>query len=145
MRLLVPMLILVLSFSQGCSIMDELDNANAEMDEFVGIESEEEEVVEQLTPEQLLKEWWKTAKSLDAKELSPSIVNPIAMILTAAMLLDHVGEASAAERVRAVVGQVVQEGRVRSYDMMKLSGGAEALHQGAATTQQMTDAIVAAL
>ena len=39
-------------------------------------------------------------------------------------------------------GAVVAEGRVRTYDMLKLRGGAQAIAQGAATTSQMTDAII---
>ena len=37
------------------------------------------------------------------QELDPPIVNPIAMILSAAMMLDHVGEEARAARVRAAV------------------------------------------
>mgnify|MGYP003497929613 CR=1 FL=1 len=40
---------------------------------------------------------------------------------------------------------VVAEGRVRTYDMLKLRGGAQAVAQGAATTSQMTDAIIGKL
>jgi 3-isopropylmalate dehydrogenase len=78
-------------------------------------------------------------------ELSPSIVNPIAMILSAVMMLDWLGESEIADRVRSAVAKVVAEGRVRSYDMLKLRGGPQAVAQGAATTTQMTDAIIAAL
>jgi len=78
-------------------------------------------------------------------ELSPSIVNPIAMILTAAMMLDHVGEEEKATRVRDAVATVVREGRVRAYDMARLTGGADAIAKGAASTPEMTDAILAAL
>jgi isocitrate dehydrogenase (NAD+) len=39
----------------------------------------------------------------------------------------------------------VAEGKVRSYDMLKLRGGPQAIAQGAATTGQMTDAIIAVL
>jgi isocitrate dehydrogenase (NAD+) len=77
--------------------------------------------------------------------LDPPIVNPIAMILTAAMLLDHVGEKAKAAAVRDAVAAVVAEGRVRTYDMLRLPGGPAVFDQGAATTQQMTDAIIAAL
>jgi len=72
----------------------------------------------------------------------PCIVNPIAMILSAAMLLDHVGEQDKAERVRASVASVVQEGKVRTYDMMRLPGRPDVFQQGAATTTQVTDAIL---
>ena len=34
------------------------------------------------------------------------------------------------------------EGKVRTYDMMKLPGGADAIAKGAATTFQVTDAII---
>jgi len=77
--------------------------------------------------------------------LDPPIVNPIAMILSAAMLLDHVGDPERAERVRRAVGRVVQEGDVRTYDMMRLPGGPEALDRGAATSTAMTDAVIARL
>jgi isocitrate dehydrogenase (NAD+) len=77
--------------------------------------------------------------------LDPPIVNPIAMILSAAMLLDHVGETARAERVRDAVAHVVRAGQVRTYDMMRLTGGPDAIARGAATTIQMTDAVLAAL
>ncbi len=75
-------------------------------------------------------------------ELNPPIVNPIAMILSAAMMLDHVGEHDKAARVRAAIADVVSEGKVRTYDMMRIPGGARSIAQGAATTPQMTDAIL---
>ncbi len=75
-------------------------------------------------------------------ELDPPIVNPIAMILAAAMLLDHIGETDKAARVRDAVAAVVEEGKVRPYDMMKVPGGADAIAKGAATTGQVTDAII---
>ena len=78
-------------------------------------------------------------------ELSPSIVNPIAMILTTAMLLDHLGEIKLAGRIRSAVAAVVAEGKVRTYDMQRLPGSARALTLGAASTTEMTDAIIAAL
>ncbi len=78
-------------------------------------------------------------------ELSPPIVNPIAMILSAAMLLDHIGETDKAKKVRDAVAAVVKEGKVRTYDMMKLTGGPNAISKGAATTTKMTDAIIAKL
>jgi 3-isopropylmalate dehydrogenase len=74
--------------------------------------------------------------------LDPPIVNPIAMILSAAMLLDHAGEQEKAERVRAAIAAVIQEGKVRAYDMMRIPGGAKCIAQGAASTIQMTDAIL---
>jgi len=76
-------------------------------------------------------------------ELDPPIINPIAMILAAAMMLDWLGEGDKAARIRAAVAAVVAEGRVRTYDMLKLRGGPQAVAQGAAATTQMTDAVIA--
>jgi isocitrate dehydrogenase (NAD+) len=78
-------------------------------------------------------------------ELDPPIVNPIAMILAAAMLLDYIGEREKNLRVWNAVAAVVREGKVRTYDMLRLSGGPKVIQQGAATTTQMTDAIIAHL
>jgi len=78
-------------------------------------------------------------------ELNPSIVNPIAMILSAAMLLDHVGETDRAVKVRDAVADLVRKGEVRAYDMMKIPGGPDVIERGAATTAQLTDAILAEL
>jgi isocitrate dehydrogenase (NAD+) len=78
-------------------------------------------------------------------ELNPPIVNPIAMILSAAMMVEHVGEVDKAERIKSAVAAVVKEGKVRTYDMMRIAGGAKSISQGAASTDQMTDAILAKL
>ncbi len=78
-------------------------------------------------------------------DLDPSIVNPIAMILSAVMMLDWLGETEIADRVRDAVAAVVADGSVRCYDMLKLRGGSKAIADGAATTTQMTDAIIAKL
>ena len=61
-------------------------------------------------------------------ELEPSIVNPLATILSAAMLLEHVGEGSMARRVRSAVASVVLRGEARTFDMLGLPGGPEVLH-----------------
>jgi len=75
-------------------------------------------------------------------ELSPSIVNPIAMILSACMMLDHIGETDKAERIRRAIAAVVKDQKVRTYDMLRLTGGPDVIKQGAATTQQMTNAVI---
>ncbi|MDM7997926.1 MAG: isocitrate/isopropylmalate family dehydrogenase [Acidobacteriota bacterium] len=76
------------------------------------------------------------------ENLKPSIVNPIAMILSAGLMLDHLGESEKADRIRSAVASVVSEGKVRTYDMLRLVGGPEVLAQGAASTESMTDAII---
>jgi 3-isopropylmalate dehydrogenase len=78
-------------------------------------------------------------------DLDPSIVNPVAMILTAAMLLDHVGEMDRAKAIRDAVATVVSEGEVQAYDMIRLTGGPDVLGRGAASTTEITDAIIARL
>ena len=77
--------------------------------------------------------------------LDPPIVNPIAMFLSAVMMLDHVGESDKASRIRAAIAAVVKEGKVRTYDMMRIPGGAQAISQGAASTVQMTNAVLGKL
>ncbi|MCK4538003.1 MAG: isocitrate/isopropylmalate dehydrogenase family protein [Candidatus Krumholzibacteria bacterium] len=76
------------------------------------------------------------------EHLDPSIVNPIAMVLSACMMLDHIGETEKAEKIRTAIAEVVKEGKVRSYDMLKLRGGPDALNQGAVSTDKMADAII---
>jgi isocitrate dehydrogenase (NAD+) len=58
------------------------------------------------------------------------VANPIAMILSGAMLLRHVGEPGAARAVESAVDAVVLEGRVRTPDL-----------GGDATTDQVAGAI----
>lgn len=79
------------------------------------------------------------------ENLDPPIVNPIAMILSAAMLLDHVGEIVKAKQLRDAVAAVVSEGKVRTYDMMRMPGGPDVIAKGAASTHQVTDAIIGKL
>ncbi len=78
-------------------------------------------------------------------EFETSIVNPIAMISSAVMMLEHIGENAIAEKIKKAVAKVVAEGKVRAYDMMKLKGSQDVLNQGAASTKQMADAVIAAL
>ncbi|MDP4266218.1 MAG: isocitrate/isopropylmalate family dehydrogenase [Bacteroidota bacterium] len=78
-------------------------------------------------------------------ELNPSIVNPCAMILSACMMLDHIGEHEKAAKIKNAIAEIIEEGNVKTYDMMKLPGSTKAIEQGAATTYQMTDAIIAKL
>jgi len=74
-----------------------------------------------------------------------SIVNPIAMIESACLMLDYIEEKSIASRIRKAIATVVEEGRVRTYDMMKMAGKPDVIHNGAASTAAMTDAIIARL
>lgn len=74
-----------------------------------------------------------------------SIVNPVAMIESACMMLDHLEEQQTAQKIRQAIAEVIQEGKVQTYDMKKLSGSPDILQKGAASTQQMTDAIISKL
>jgi 3-isopropylmalate dehydrogenase len=74
-----------------------------------------------------------------------SIVNPIAMMESACMMLDHINEAEIAKKIRKSIASVIQEGKVRTYDMMKMTGRADVIEKGAASTKQMADAIIAKL
>lgn len=74
-----------------------------------------------------------------------SIVNPVAMIESACMMLDYLGEQQTAQKIRQAIAEVILEGKVQTYDMKKLPGNQEVLQKGAASTQQMTDAIISKL
>ena len=71
-----------------------------------------------------------------------SIVNPIAMMESACLMLDHIGEPEHAGRIRDSIARVVLEGKIRTYDMMKMPGREDVVEKGAASTRQMADAII---
>ncbi|HSG09057.1 MAG TPA: isocitrate/isopropylmalate family dehydrogenase [Longimicrobiales bacterium] len=62
------------------------------------------------------------------------VANPTSLLLSACMLLDHVGQAQTAERIRAAVDEVVRAGDARTADM-----------GGRASTREYTAALVRAL
>jgi isocitrate/isopropylmalate dehydrogenase len=70
------------------------------------------------------------------------IVNPVAMILSSCMMLDHIGENQLSLKIQNAVAQVIAEGKVKAYDMLKLKGSPEVIEKGAASTRQMADAII---
>ena len=59
-------------------------------------------------------------------------VNPIAMILSAKMMLDHLREFDLAKKLENAVAEVIAEGKARTYDM-----------GGTTTTTEMAEAIAA--
>jgi isocitrate dehydrogenase (NAD+) len=59
-----------------------------------------------------------------------NLANPTALLLSALMMLDHIGERARAERIRAALSRVLTEGRVRTRDL-----------GGQASTTEFTDAI----
>ena len=74
-----------------------------------------------------------------------SIVNPVAMIESACMMLDFIEENTIAQKIRKAVAEVIAEGKVRTYDMLKMRGKPDVINQGAASTKEMADAIIAKL
>ena len=58
------------------------------------------------------------------------------------MMLDFIDEQEIAKKIRAAVSSIIQEGKVQTYDMAKMSGRADVVEKGAASTEQMTQAII---
>jgi 3-isopropylmalate dehydrogenase len=71
-----------------------------------------------------------------------SIVNPVAMIESACIMLDYLEEPGIAQKIRKAISEVILEGKVQTYDMKKMPGNPDVLKKGAASTTQMTDAII---
>ena len=74
-----------------------------------------------------------------------SIVNPIAMIEASCMMLDFIDEQNIANKIRKAVSEVIQEGNVQTYDMAKMTGKADVVEKGAASTAEMANAIISKL
>ncbi|NUO64781.1 MAG: NAD-dependent isocitrate dehydrogenase [Gemmatimonadaceae bacterium] len=62
------------------------------------------------------------------------IANPGALLLAACMMLDHIGDTARADRIRRAFATVIREGKTLTRDL-----------GGTANTDQLTDAIIAAL
>jgi isocitrate dehydrogenase (NAD+) len=67
------------------------------------------------------------------------------MIESACMMLDYLEEKEISARIKKAIADVIREGKVKTYDMMKMTGRPEVIKNGAASTSQMTDAIIAHL
>ncbi len=74
-----------------------------------------------------------------------SIVNPIAMIESACMMLDFIDENEISSKIRKAVAEVIEEGKIRTYDMMKMRGKPDVINNGAASTKEMAEAVIAKL
>ena len=57
-------------------------------------------------------------------------VNPIAMLITTKLMLDYLGENEKADRLMSAIAKVIEEGKVRTYDM-----------DGTSTTLDMAHAV----
>jgi isocitrate dehydrogenase (NAD+) len=64
-------------------------------------------------------------------------VNPLAMILSGVMMLKHLGEFQAAERLESTIASVIEEGKKVTYDLKPTPDDPTA-----ATTSQFADAII---
>ena len=62
------------------------------------------------------------------------IANPTALLMSAIMMLDHIGEVKAARRIESALHRVYREGKMRTRDV-----------GGSATTAEFTKAVIAAL
>jgi isocitrate dehydrogenase (NAD+) len=67
-------------------------------------------------------------------------VNPMAMMLSGVMMLDHLGERSAADRLESAIAQVITEGRSVTYDMKPARDDPTAVG-----TSDVADAVIEAL
>jgi len=67
------------------------------------------------------------------------------MISSACMMLDFIDENELASKIRKAIAEVIAEGKVRTYDMMKMKGQPDVVEKGAASTEEMADAIIAKL
>jgi isocitrate dehydrogenase (NAD+) len=60
-----------------------------------------------------------------------NLVNPVAIILSGVLMLEHLGENEAASRIRAAVSRVMEEGNSFTVDL-----------GGTTTTTELTDRII---
>lgn len=59
------------------------------------------------------------------KHAGKNRANPLATILAGQMMLEHLGEQEAADKVERAVAEVLKEGKVRTYDLGGTSGTSE--------------------
>jgi isocitrate dehydrogenase (NAD+) len=62
------------------------------------------------------------------------VANPLALLLAACLMLDHVGKTALADRIRRAVDQVLRDDNVRTRDL-----------GGKATTRDFTGAVIGRL
>ncbi len=68
----------------------------------------------------------------------PPVANPVAAILAAALLLDHLGDAARAARVRTAIDRAMAEGALRTFDVLGVPAGSPGTHG----TREATDEII---
>jgi isocitrate/isopropylmalate dehydrogenase len=62
------------------------------------------------------------------------IANPLAAILSAKLMLDHLGQTKAAAAIQSAIARVLKEAKVRTPDL-----------GGKASTKDMADAVIGAM
>ena len=67
------------------------------------------------------------------------------MVESACMMLDFIDEQEIAKKIRKAVSDVVSEGKVKTYDMAKMTGKADVVDKGAASTVEIAEAIISKL
>jgi tartrate dehydrogenase/decarboxylase / D-malate dehydrogenase len=87
-----------------------------------------------LNPERVYPSMFEPVHGSAPDIAGKGIANPLAAILSAGMMLEHLGLAAAADAVRAAVARVLKAGQPRTPDL-----------GGTATTAAVTDAVLAAL
>jgi isocitrate dehydrogenase (NAD+) len=73
------------------------------------------------------------------KYTGKDMANPTAEILSAVLMLQHIGEREAAERILAAVKAVLAEGEDVTYDIKRTNTGST---EGSVGTQAYADAII---
>jgi len=76
------------------------------------------------------------------KYAGKDVINPTALILSAVMMLRHLGEAAAATRIEDAVLRTLEEGRSMTQDLVRQTGGDV---DTATSTTAFTDAVIANL
>ncbi len=85
-----------------------------------------------INPERIYPSMFEPIHGSAPKYAGKNVINPVASIETARMMLDHIGEADAADHVQKAVKNVLAAGKIRTRDM----GGSN-------TTSEIGDAITA--
>jgi len=76
--------------------------------------------------------WWMPPVHGSAPDIAgKGVVNPLATILSAGMMLDHLGMSDAARELESAVARVLAEGKVRTPDI-----------GGHSSTEEVTEAVL---
>ncbi len=76
------------------------------------------------------------------KHAGKDVINPTALILSSIMMLRHIGETDAADRIEDAILVTLEEGRAATQDLVRQTGGDV---EQAASTTGFTDAVIANL